>query len=97
MNQNNRAKAVADGCVIWQIEQSVVSRTVRFSYGTDITPSFHPLLPNHMGRKKQMGPSGTLIVVDAWSEIVKKVCLHLRHLAPLAERSVRGPQCGQVK
>jgi len=66
------AKAVADGCVIWQMEQSVVSRTVRLSYGTDVTSPFHPLLPHHMERKKGVGPNGMLLVAGVWSEIVKK-------------------------
>ncbi|KAF8592924.1 hypothetical protein BDV93DRAFT_567092 [Ceratobasidium sp. AG-I] len=66
------AKAVADGCVIWQMERSVVSRTVRLSYGTDVTAPFHPLLPHHMERKKGVGPNGMLLVAGVWSEIVKQ-------------------------
>ncbi|KAF8593088.1 hypothetical protein BDV93DRAFT_590102 [Ceratobasidium sp. AG-I] len=66
------AKAVADGCVIWLMEQSVVSRTARLSYGTDVTPPFHPLLPHHMERRKFMGANGILFVAGGWSEIVEQ-------------------------
>lgn len=66
------AKAVADGSVIWQIEKNVVSRNVRFSYGTDVTPMYNPMLPSHSGRKMGRSRSGMLHVADAWSEIVKR-------------------------
>ncbi|KAF8593068.1 hypothetical protein BDV93DRAFT_590255, partial [Ceratobasidium sp. AG-I] len=67
------AKAVADGCVIWQMEQSVASRAVRFSYGAEVTPPFHPLLPHHMERTKYIAAHGMMIVTGAWSEIVKQI------------------------
>lgn len=66
------AKAVADGCVIWQIEKSVVSRVTRFSYGTDILPKYDRNLRQHNGRKTSVYHDGTLRVSDGWSEIVKQ-------------------------
>lgn len=70
---NNSAGAVADGCVIWQVGQSMVNLTVRFSYGIVAYPSYNPILPHHRGRRKSMSHSGELHVTGGWSEILKRV------------------------
>ncbi|KAF8602531.1 hypothetical protein BDV93DRAFT_545197 [Ceratobasidium sp. AG-I] len=66
------AKAVADGSVVWRIEQSVVSRVLGFSYGIKVAPPYNPILPQHLGRIKSMSCSGMLCVSGAWSKIVKR-------------------------
>lgn len=74
---DDSAKAVADGSVMWEIEQSVVSRVVRFSYGTDVAPVYNPIIPQHQGRKKGLSRSGMFHVSGGWSEIMKRVSSNL--------------------
>lgn len=74
--------------MIWQIEQSVVSRVLGFSYGTKVSPIYNPILPHHTGRKKSMSCSGMLRVAGGWSEIVKRVRLNLRFVVLLAKEGL---------
>ncbi|KAF8602534.1 hypothetical protein BDV93DRAFT_607377 [Ceratobasidium sp. AG-I] len=70
MNEKT-AKAVADGCVIWQIERSVISRAVRCSYGTNVSERYDSTNPHHVGRDTYKRADGHLNVRYAWSEIIK--------------------------
>lgn len=70
----SRAKAVADGAVIWSIKQSVKARVPRYAFGVGVAREFDPEEPEHSGRRVFDTESG-LHVMGVWSSIVNNVCI----------------------
>jgi hypothetical protein len=73
---SDRAKAVADGAIMWFVKQAVVARATRFAFGAKIMPLYDQHNHEHQGRRTVRTPIGEH-VTDAWSEIVPKVSLPL--------------------
>ncbi|KAG8719305.1 hypothetical protein FRC09_011349 [Ceratobasidium sp. 395] len=69
-NNQPGAKAVADGAVIWAIDQSVVSRATRYSYGLPVVVRHNRGRPEHANRVAITDPRGERVILGGWSEIV---------------------------
>ncbi|CAE6450133.1 unnamed protein product [Rhizoctonia solani] len=69
---DNVAKAVADGAVIWEIQQGVQSRATRYAYGIKVQVPYEPSNVEHRGRQTHVDLDGRTYVSSAWSEIVAK-------------------------
>jgi hypothetical protein len=65
------AKAVADGAVVWFIQQSVVARATRFAFGVPMGAPYNPFDSRHVGRTVYNDIDGKW-VRGCWSEIVAK-------------------------
>ncbi|KAJ1304904.1 hypothetical protein OPQ81_006038 [Rhizoctonia solani] len=66
------SKAVADGCVIWKMLCSVVSRTPRHSFGVICARACLPWMPGFLERDTYIGPQGIPVVLGRWVQIAKK-------------------------
>ena len=68
-----RAKAVADGAVIWLVKTCVTSRVPRFSFGTSSMVPYDSFNNAHVGRHKFYEPDGRRYVGGHWSRIAPRV------------------------
>jgi molecular chaperone DnaK (HSP70) len=66
------AKMVADGAVVWFVMTSVTSRAARFSYGTQICELHDSSNRAHDGREVFLFPNGYPYVSGQWSEIAPR-------------------------
>ncbi|KAG8720502.1 hypothetical protein FRC09_009456 [Ceratobasidium sp. 395] len=71
-NNQPGAKAVADGAVIWAIDQSVVARATRYSFGVPVAVRHNRGRPEHANRIVMTDPEGERVIPGGWSEIVGK-------------------------
>jgi len=69
-----RSKAVADGAISYYLDKFVVSRIVRYTYGTPASIRYDPSDPEHRGRshKKHLGIVGGMRL-DVFSPTLFKV------------------------
>jgi hypothetical protein len=69
-----RAKAVAEGAVIWYIQQAVTARATRFAYGIQVFPAYDASDPRHKGRPTKWFSGLGNQVTGVWHQITPKVC-----------------------
>ena len=69
-------KAVADGAVLSCIDPLVTSRTARFTYGIECNTHYLSYRADHQerGHTRYTGLSGNIMLPNAFSSILTKVC-----------------------
>lgn len=68
-------KAVAEGAISFYLDQRVVARVARLTYGVTCVQAYDSTNSEHIARQHKLltRPSGRLVIPDGFAAILKKV------------------------
>jgi len=94
-----RSKAVADGAVLYYLDDNVHSRVSKLTYGVFCNTLYEPELPDHRERegKKITTIAGEVRIPNFFGIILKKVTLHLLASKDFAQHPHRMSKSAPLK